>query len=645
MKKADQNLREFYASSTFNFLPQFIKDSLLSDHNFLSDLGLTSDAKLIFGQNAFTIDRSIFYKSIRQLFEDKRRTLTVLDDNEEPLKIRLKKDGIVEIVKVKERYLLSGFVYLSPKRKERVDYFLSQAALCNLPQRAVSKWKSILFKRSITDDELSAIEADISNTPVELSKKIRKDIDAGSSQIQTLAVDSSEYYFGLIGLSDNSVSFQDYLNNDLNSHIEQLMKWKSVEGLYWAFLLCAHYSISLSLIKYVKQIDENAVVELYGLIEREGDIITKIGAIEVGLSILDEFPSIEWQLVAMLEEILDKESTEVKRAFELLSSLVILVDGENARTKVLSEISPSLRRLAAFSQASLLSRQIIPKNVDVKQFSSWASNARWWDYYLKNLIDLREEPKWLPDSIHPERLRADCIGRIHNAACLAVQENLPVAIQTLLFGDSDKSLKNQLEFPFSFVPGPLEGKDDVGPEPPQDILDAVNSQLTSQEIDLKSFSALINSCLIYRLDVGLSEKAAKLINENRIRLGQNENREEVLSILIGLACVAASSRSCSLANELKVLIRICRQESEIEFTELCRMGLIFSASNSDQKLWAESLGQWFSELSFGEISCEQAQSVESFVKGLCEFAPELWVTLGRSRAALIAILNEKKAKP
>jgi hypothetical protein len=644
MKKTNQGLRKYYAASAFNFLPEFIKDNLVLDHSFLSTLGLVSDATLVFGQNEFTIDRSIFFTSIRQLFEDKRRTLTILDNNEESLKIRHRKGGAVEIVKGKQRYLLSGFIYLSPKRKERVDYLLSQAALCNLPQRTVSKWKSILFKRPITDDEFNAIEADISNTPVEFSKKVQKDISAGSSQIKTLAVNSSEYYLGLIGLSNDSTSFQDYLDNDLNIHIEKLVKWKRVEGLYWAFLLCAHYSISSSLIKYVRRLDEGAVAELYRLIVSEGDIITKIGAIEVGLSILNEFPSIEPQLVAMLMEILDKESTEVKRTFELLSSLVVLVDGENARTKVLSEISPSLRRLAAFSQASLLSRLIIPENINVEQFSSWAFNVRCWDYYLRNLIDLREEPRWLPDSIYSDRLRADCIGRIHNAACLAGQENLPEAVQALLIGDIDKSLRNQLEFPFSFMPGPLEGKADVGPEPPQDIIDTINGQLTSEEIDIKSFIALINSCLLYPLDVGLSEKAAKLINENRIRLGQNENREEVIHILTGLACVAASSRSDSLARELKILIRVCRRDLEIDFSDLCRIGIIIAASNFDQKLWAESLGQWFTELSFDEISYEQAQIIENFVKGLCELAPELWVTLGRSSAALATVLHDKKAK-
>ena len=70
----------------------------------------------------------------------------------------------------------------------------------------------------------------------------------------------------------------------------------------------------------------------------------------------------------------------------------------------------------------------------------------------------------------------------------------------------------------------------------------------------KSFISLVNSCLIYRLDISFSERAAKILGENRCRLGLSGNGEEFLTVLNGLACVAATSRSASLADELRILI-------------------------------------------------------------------------------------------
>lgn len=636
MSIEEDKLKSLYADVAIKLFPPLLRDEIWSDSEFVSSLELSTDAMLSLREEDGVFKRSVFYGSIRKLLSDIYNVVEISDNENKLWHLYLSDKGVIELRNDESIYCLPGFSFFSPSSRERVDSLLANAKRNNLSPETTSFWEKILTERALLDYEVDRYEKDTTNTPLDCAEKVRSEINSGSSNISTLCPGSIKYFTGLIGISNKTTTFDEYLKNDLRSHIESLMQWRGVEGLYWAFILCAHDSVSIVLSDYVASLPPNDLDNLYKMIERDGDIISRIGAVEVGLTILDDRPKIKDFIEPLVRGLLDKEALNKRKPYELLSALFVLVDGENCQNNTFPGISPSLRRLASFSQASLLARQMMEANVDAENFSTWVFSTRSQTYYLNNLIDLRSEPRWMPESIAPEQLRHEFIGRLDNAASMISKETCPSALYELLRGEVDGGLVDQVEFIYSAMPGPLEGRDDKGPIPPIEILEMVNKQLGSDKVSTKSFISLVNSCLIYRLDASFSERAAKILGENRSRLDLSENGEEFIKVLNGLASVAAISRSVSLADELRILIRVYRRESSnnISVSDLARLGMIICAATPDFQTWCEYLGQWFTELSFEDILYEEAVILESYVSQLCSFVPELWTTLGSPRAAL-----------
>ncbi len=67
-----------------------------------------------------------------------------------------------------------------------------------------------------------------------------------------------------------------------------------------------------------------------------------------------------------------------------------------------------------------------------------------------------------------------------------------------------------------------------------------------------------------------------------------------------------------------------------------RIGLIAAASETDLQKWSATVGEWFTEIAYGEIDCDQARAMRSHVRRLCELVPLLWKSCGKAEAAFAA---------
>ena len=110
------------------------------------------------------------------------------------------------------------------------------------------------------------------------------------------------------------------------------------------------------------------LVRAFDFLDKHGDRISQLGAIEVGLRILPSRPEIEPVLIRLIEQIRDDNVDGQASGFKLLSALFLLVDGELSRTRLLSAEPPFYRRLAALSQAALIHRQLVNSSVDIDKF-------------------------------------------------------------------------------------------------------------------------------------------------------------------------------------------------------------------------------------------------------------------------------------
>lgn len=260
------------------------------------------------------------------------------------------------------------------------------------------------------------------------------------------------------------------------------------------------------------KLDKADVLGFYDRLEHAGDRTSQLGAIESGLRSLHKVPELAPHLSRMIHTIKADDPNDKTGRLELLSSLIILVDGELARTGICRDRQPFWRRLAAIAQASVIERAIVAVNSLPDDFIQWCHDSRHLHFYLQTFSDMRREPRWIPDFLSASQLRAEFIGRIVAAAPPEVGLLFDEGSRYLFDRDSSTSLFAEITFPSSFLPGPLEGGLPPTALMPQEIEDNLNAMLRSETITAKSFVTLVNSALLYPLkdEFALSRPLASL---------------------------------------------------------------------------------------------------------------------------------------
>jgi hypothetical protein len=636
--------RSILAVAALRRFPRSIHESVLSDKNFLKDYNLTVDAQISFGESDVAVQQSELFSAIREIFGDGNATPIVKDATGAEWQLQLiSKDNErrIALMHGSQRLLLPDFSALSPSQAERMNSFDREANDVQLPEQIAGRWRALLESRALADDEIVTLHTEIKASPIYVSAMADSEIQKGKSSLSTFVPRTQQYFDRLVGEYRQSQNITEYAHESAREHVRELLTWRAYGGFLLSLLISSHSSISLEIEAH--QLPEKELIRAYEWLNKKGDRISQIGAAEIGLSILDIRPNIEPYVYDIIEQILNekvKESPEGDR-FQLLSALIVLIEGELSRTQILRGKPPFWRRLASIAQASLIERSIIKSQVDIAAFSKWALVTRTQLFYLQTMTDLRLEPRWYPDYVSAPQLRAELLGRISSAAQKNDSKINNPALRELLFGSSPKSLRAQLNFPLSFLPGPLEGGLESQIDTPKEVLSEIEKQLTEDVLQPHSFTALLNSALIFRLRSDQAQLAASALRSAKYQLRQADNKETLVSVLSGLATVAATTRSSELAQELKILTRRCRQDEghDLSAEDALWIGLIAAGSHSEIADWCEFVGNWVTELAFQSLQPDEMKRLHSHVEKLCHIVPGLWRTCGRAEAALICSVD------
>ena len=204
--------------------------------------------------------------------------------------------------------------------------------------------------------------------------------------------------------------------------------------------------------------------------------------------------------------------------YKLLSSLIIVVYGELAQTRILASKPPFWRRLAAIAQAALIERCLVAVGADTTEFVDWAISARGQLFLLQCFVDLRLEPRWLPDLVLPHQLKNEFGGRMWMAANNNTDAVTTAGWGHLLLDDVVGSLRRQINIPLVSLPGPLEGGFEGQREIPAGHQAEMRADLSAPVITASSFSALVNGSLLFRIPADLADTAADAIARADYRL-------------------------------------------------------------------------------------------------------------------------------
>jgi hypothetical protein len=620
-------------------VPPLVRETLLENADFRNEYGFVTDAVIIIGDSGLSFKRSALLNSIRSLYLG--ATEKKVADTQSK-KWRLKQiSGEGELPKFalsrgKKRFILPDFWALSPDPGMRLQSFSKAASEVCLPKSAQDRWRNVLAERTLIDDEIDTFLYDFRETPLAKAHAIHSEILHGNSNISSLVPLSRNYYYRLIGEYDGNPSIRDYAAGGGKALIRELLDWQPFEGFLLSLLMSSHSSLTAEI--DVGPISNPDIVRAFEFIEKNGDRLSQLGAIEVGLGVLRLKPDIEPLLVRLIKQILDDDAAGQVSGFKLLSALFTFVDGELSRIRLFSNEPPFYRRLASFAQSALIQRQIINAGNNSSGLCDWALNNRGWQFYLQSLIDMRNEPRWNPDFAVAQQIKADFCGRIVIAAKNFEQNIKGSELSDLVLGTRPRILRSFGDFFGPFLPGPLEGAEESQNLLPKEIAETIKQQLNAEEVGPSSFIALVNSALSFRVGADQAELAAKVLKLGNYRLSNLENRSQLLSILNGLAITAAVARNYTLADELRILVRRYRQDGQyaLSVREAVRICLVAAASRADLKEWRDFAGGWLTEMAFSDLKGDDGKVLIWQLKYLCHVVPELWISCGRADAALMA---------
>lgn len=635
-------VKSVLAQTALDLTPPLICETLLKESDFWEKYSLKADMTLSFPDIGTTFHLASLYKAVRKVLSGATEK-KVIDTKSQKWRLKnISREGDLphlSLSRGQKHFSLPNLTALSPDRDTRLRFLEEAISDVNLPISASDQWRNILSERALEDDEVGVCLSEFRDTPVEKVRAIQNEIRDGKINMTSLAPPSRTYFERLVGEYDSSASIWEYATSVGRTLFAQLSAWRPYDGFLFSLLLSSHSSLTDEI--NVDQLSSEDLVRAYNFLEKHGDRISQLGAIEVGLRILPSRPEIEQPLIRLIEQIRDDDIDGQMSGFKLLSALFCLVDGQLSKTRLLLAKPPFYRRLAALSQATLIHRQIVNFPIDMDQFSEWAF-SKCEGFYLQSLVDMRLEPRWDPNFAMALQMQAYFFGRILKATEKYKQNITGSQIYDLVLTNEPESLQSLGDALETWLPGPLEGAERTQNTLPTKIAEVIETQLSTTEIGPLSFVVLVNFALIFPFNTNHAELAANAIQRTNYHLPNIEDRSQLVVILDGLAKVAAVSRSPVLADELRILVSRYRQNAEypLSIPEVIKICLVAAASRSDLNEWTKFVGDWLTDLAFGELKKDEAQDLYLCLNTLCHAVPELWVSCGRADAALSALINK-----
>jgi hypothetical protein len=533
---------------------------------------------------------------------------------------------------------------LSPDRATRLAWFDRQSQKFELNDNRAERWLEILGARPAEDEEVEPLVSEIRLTPLFVAGSITNHLRGETINISSLVPSDIRYYDRLVGELNGQIDLKGFVTTTAIPRIRASVQRQPFDGLKRAFLLSSHPSLVQAI--PLNEIPRKEVRRFYNWLEDSGDRISQLGGLECGLTHLDTFPELEASLVKMMQGFLADDPEAPEGRPTLLCSLIVMVEGELARIGIAKQRPPFWRRLAAIAHASVVEREMLAGGMLAPPaFNEWAMESRGQPYYMQAFIDLRREPRWLPDFVLPSQLKAEFIGRIAGAAYANAAKIQTAELKALLSEQNSGSIQSQVIFPYSYLPGPLEGGVESMVEMPAEIESELRKGLEADELTPKSFVRLVNSTLIFRFGPQLAQLAAESLRRAKHQLRQVRAQDETFHLLCGLATVAAVTRSSELAEEVRILVRGVRRQAGMDIApeDAMRIGMIAAAAHSDNSKWCKFVGDWLTELAFEDMTREKAIILMQHIRLLCQLEPHLWETCGRAEAASRAFAESQAA--
>lgn len=286
----------------FKLTPPLIRESLLDKQKFREEYGFVTEGTVYFSNNVASFHRSVIFDAIREASDEE--PVEVPDKNGQIWKLTIDKCD-QELTRLllsldQQQLFISDLLSLSADPTTRICFFDEMALDVNLPIDAQEKWRNILTERALEDDEVEVLQRDIRDTPMHVMRAIRNEITEGTGNISSLVPSSRRYYERLVGVYDRSNSILDYAAKTGSEFFEQLLQWQPYDGFLFSLLLSSHSSLTAEIC--VDHLEKEDLEKALNYLDKHGDLLSQLGAFEVGLRILPDRPELEPLLLLLVKK-------------------------------------------------------------------------------------------------------------------------------------------------------------------------------------------------------------------------------------------------------------------------------------------------------------------------------------------------------
>lgn len=538
-------------------------------------------------------------------------------------------NGSLKLCRNNKVLSLPNFWMLLPTSSKRLEIFDELVNKYNLTKVLKEQWQRKLLQDTISYKDIVEINYDLFETPLFVMDKIRKSMSDSSCKIDTFMPTSLYYSSMFIGDYVQGYSREDFINIELKKKIDHFINWNSEKGLILALHLSAHSSI-VQLIN-IEGIEKQILINVFSYLSNSNDRFSQVGAIELGMSIVEKNPELESFIIAMIKQIINEDITLKDSPCHLLSCLMILTLGTISISKKFQNHPPFWTRLLGIAQASLITQSFDGIDFDVKQFCDWilSTNNFYQCFYMQTLCELRIEPRWFPEYITPNQLKSELTGRIIN-----LKNQIPDCCLEL-----NKIFNAINPDATCFYPGPLEGEVNNNFSISSEVSEIIYEALNTEPITIKSFYPLVNAAPLFNLDNEFIEMTIQALHKSKHYLKHDGNTENLFHALSGLARVAAVSKNKDLAEDIKMVVWRSKNLNAnlLNIHDLLVIGLTTAAAYTDFNEWLKVVGDWINQIAFRDLSKDEIDYLSSQIECLCQIVPELWTTVGRAYTVLKVI--------
>lgn len=623
---------------TLGNIAPVVRDELLEDASFLDEYDLRSDLVLQVGGDLF-VQRSDLYGAIRSVLSGSS-VVEIIDRQNRKCRVE-QVDDCPDAPRIilsfgRSRVDLTDYVVLSPDERTRLGCFDGLLRTLNLSRDPISSWRTVMSDRALEDHEVHELMGDIANTPVRRMRTIRSMVSRGESiRVDSLVPRSRRYFERLVGVYDGSSTVHDYACGAGRRHIQYLLEWERFNGFLYGLLLSAHSSLVNQI--EVEKVSRDDLMRSFRVLEERGDVLSRIGMIEVGFRLIGTMPEVEQVLVRLIERMRDDDGNGPRSGVRFMSSLFQLVDGEISRVRLFSDRPAFYRRLASMAHAALLYRIFGDSDEKMTEFGNRIVRSYGGRFMVQTLIDTRTEPRWSFDLAYPIYLRSEFMSRVVAGAQPIIGDIRDHHLRSLVaVNEADGSCRG-LNWKPLLQPGPLEGAGAVEGRVPSEITELVDERLAVDPLDPAACVGL--GYLVRIVDVtDQAEALGSRVEKDGFRFSGSQDIESLVSAMLGLATVSAVTRNMALGDRIAVLVGKYRRDARcrLSVAEAVTIVLAAAASRDDSKEWMDYVGSALTGLAFGELADDEGHQLQGWLREICDIVPELWGFCGQADAALAA---------